>query len=345
MSPVVGSLSRSRSGTPGRAVTWTVYLVVVFLWAAPVAVGAEQASKTARVALVCGARCEGGGYDAFRQELRELGWIEGRNIVVDVRGAEGQPDRLPALVAELLLAKPDVVIAVAPQPARAAKDATSTIPIVFVAVADPIAIGLVTNLAKPGGNVTGLSTLVPGGFTSKLLELLKEAAPNAVRIAVLWSSKNPLHVHFIPRELVPSAQALGVSLQMLDVTEPAGIAPAIETAVRERAQALLVMGDPMFHRPFGRIPELALQARLPSLYLDRDVVAVGGGLLSYGPNWGVMFRRAAVYMDRILKGARPGDLPVEQPTTFDLVINLKTARALGLTMPPSLLLRANQLIE
>jgi putative ABC transport system substrate-binding protein len=163
-----------------------------------------------------------------------------------------------------------------------------------VAVADPIALGVVTNLARPGGNVTGLSTLVPGGFAGKLLELLKEAVPTASRIAVLWNSKNPLHVAFIPKELPPAAEALGVRLQMLDVTEPAGIAPAVEAAASGRAQALFVMGDPMFHRPFERVPQLALRAKLPSLYLDRDVVAVGGGLLSYGPDWGVMFRRAAV---------------------------------------------------
>jgi putative ABC transport system substrate-binding protein len=315
------------------------------LLAAPLTAGAQQAPKHARVALVCGARCEGGGYEAFREGLRDLGRVEGRNLVVDVRGAEGQPDRLPALVAELLAAKPDIIVAVAPQPARAAHAATSTIPIVFVAVADPIALGVVTNLARPGGNVTGLSTLVPGGFAGKLLELLKEAVPTASRIAVLWNSKNPLHVAFIPKELPPAAEALGVRLQMLDVTEPARIAPAVEAAASGRAQALFVMGDPMFHRPFERVPQLALRAKLPSLYLDRDVVAVGGGLLSYGPDWGVMFRRAAVYVDTILKGTKPGDLPIEQPTKFDLVINLKTAKALDLTIPPALLQRADQVIE
>ena len=315
------------------------------LLAGPLAAEAQPATKSARVALVCGARCEGGGYDAFREGLRDLGWVEGRNLVVDVRGAEGQPDRLPALVAELLAAKPDIIVAVAPQPARAASAATSTVPIVFVAVADPIALGVVTNLARPGGNVTGLSTLVPGGFTGKLIALLKEAVPTASRIAVLWNSKNPLHVAFLPKELPPAAEALGVRLQMFDVTEPAGIAPAVEAAGGGRTHALFVMGDPMFHRPFGRIPELALRAKLPSLYLDRDVVVVGGGLLSYGPDWGVMFRRATMYVDSILKGTKPGDLPVEQPTKFDLVINLKTAKALGLTIPPSLLQRADQVIE
>ena len=320
-------------------------IVLLLIGAAPLAADAQSDPKPARVALVCGVRCEGGGFDAFRQGLRELGRIEGRDLVLDVRGAEGRPDRLPALVAELLAAKPDIIVAVAPQSARAAKDATSTVPIVFVAVADPIALGVVTNLARPRGNVTGLSTVVPGGFAGKILALLKEAVPTASRIGVLWSSKNPLHIALIPKELHPAAEPLGVRLQMLDVIEPAGIAPAIDAAVAERAQALFVMGDPMFHRPYGRVPELALRARLPSAYLDRDVVAVGGGLLSYGPDWSVMFRRAAVYVDHILKGTKPGDLPVEQPTKFELVINLKTAKALGLTIPPSLLLRADQVIE
>jgi putative ABC transport system substrate-binding protein len=179
----------------------------------------------------------------------------------------------------------------------------------------------------------------------KMLQLLKEAVHTASRVAVLWSSKNPLHITLIPKELTPAAPPLGVQLQMLDVTDPTGIAPAVEAAVQGRAQALLVLGDPMFHRPFGRVPDLALRARLPSMYLDRDVVAMGGGLLSYGPDWGVMFRRAATYVDKILKGAKPGDMPVEQPSKFDLVINLRTAKALGLTIPPALLQRADQVIE
>jgi putative ABC transport system substrate-binding protein len=203
------------------------------LLALPLAAEAQPEPKSARIALVCGVRCEGGDYDAFRQELRELGRVEGRNLVVDVRGAEGRADHLPALVAQLLAAKPDIIVAVAPQPARAAKDAAGAIPLVFIAVADPIAAGLVPSLARPGGNVTGLSTLVPGGFLGKRLQLLKEAVPTASRIAVLWSSKNPLHVTSIAQELTPSAQPLGVQLQMLDVTEPTGIAPAIEAAVGE----------------------------------------------------------------------------------------------------------------
>jgi putative tryptophan/tyrosine transport system substrate-binding protein len=312
---------------------------------APLASEAQPAEKRVRIALVCAARCEGAAYDAFWQGLRDLGFVEGRNLLVDVRGADGQADRLPLLIAEQLAAKPDVMVAVAPQPARAAKNASSVIPIVFLAVADPIALGLVTNLARPGGNITGLSTLVPGGFMGKSLGILKEAVPAASRVAVLWSSKNPLHVTLIPRELQPAAEPLGVRLQMLDVIDPAGIAPAIDAAIRERAQALLVLGEPMFHRPYERVPEQALRARLPAIYLDREVVTIGGGLLSYGPDWSAMGRRTAVYVERILKGAKPGDLPVEQPTKFDLVINLKTAKALGLTIPPPLLLRADQVIE
>jgi len=320
-------------------------ILTILLWSVPLDADAQTPPATARIALVCGVRCEGSGYHRFRQGLRDLGWIEGRNLIVDVRGAEGRVERLPALVAELLDAKPNVIVAVSPQPARAARNATSTIPTIFVAVADPVALGLVTNLARPGGNITGLTTVVPGAFMGKLLALLREAVPAASHIAVLWSSKNPLHVALIPKELLPAAAALGVKLRMLDVTEPDGIAPAVETAVREQAQALLVLGDPMFHRPFGRIPELALRARLPALYLDRDVVVIGGGLLSYGPDWDLMFRRAAVYVDSILKGAKPGDLPVEQPTKYKLVLNLKTAKAIGLAMPTTLLTIADEVIE
>jgi ABC-type uncharacterized transport system substrate-binding protein len=314
-------------------------------YAVPLAAGAQQVGKPARIAVVCPVRCDGPNYDAFRQGLRDVGRIENRDIVLDMRGPEGEPGRLPALVGELLGAQPDIIVAITPQPARAVKNASSEIPIVFVAVHDPIALGLVTSLARPDGNVTGLTTSVPGGFMGKMLALLKEALPTASRVAALWNSKNPIHVATIPKELVPAADPLGVRLQLLDVTTPAAIAPAIEAAVRDRAQALLVLGDPMFHRPFERIPELALRAKLPALYLDRDVVMMGGGLMSYGPDWRLMFRRAAVYVDRILKGTRPADLPVEQPSKFDLVINLKTAKALGLTIPPSLLLRADQVID
>lgn len=325
--------------------TFAALVVAVACVAAPGVGEAQTAPAAVRVAVICGNRCEGGAYDVFRRSFVELGWVEGRNLTLDIRGAEGFPDRLPGIVAELLAAKPDVIVAFAPQPARAAKAATSTIPIVFVAVADPLGLRLVVSLARPEGNVTGLATLAPGGFNAKMLALLKEAVPAASRIAVLWSSKNPLHVSMVSKELPPAAGSLGVRLQMLDVTEPAAIAPAIETAARDGAQALLVLGDPMFHRPFDRIPALALEARLPALYIDRDVVLHGGGLISYGPNWDVMFRQGAVYADRILRGAKPADLPVEQASTIELVINQKTANALNITIPWTMRSRADRIVE
>ena len=325
---------------------WSFAALLVAVACAMPRVGeAQTGPKQVRIAVVCGNRCEGGAYDVFRRAFGELGWVEGRNLALDIRGAEGFPDRLPGIVAELLAAKPDLIVAFAPQPARAAKAATSTTPIVFVAVADPVGIGLVVSLSRPEGNVTGLATLAPGGFNGKMLALLKEAVPSASRIAVLWTSKNPLHVSMNPKELPPAAESLGVRLQMLDVIEPAAIAPAIEKAARDGAQALLVLGDPMFHRPFDRIPALALNARLPALYIDRDVVIHGGGLLSYGPNWDVMFRKGAVYADRILRGAKPADLPVEQASTIELVINQTTEKALGIALPESLRSRADLVVD
>jgi putative ABC transport system substrate-binding protein len=306
--------------------------------------GAQPAGKVARIGMLCGVRCEGPSYDALREGLRELGWIEGRNLVVEVRSAEGQRERLPALATELVSLKVDVIVAVAPEPSRAARNATSTIPIVMIGVADPVAVGLAESLARPGGNVTGLSTLVPGGFSTKSLALLKESVPNASRIAVFWNSRNEVHQKILPVELPPAAQALGVRLQMIDIREPADIERGFDAAVRERAQALLVIGDPIFHTPTHRLPDLAARNRIPAIYLVRSLVHAGG-LISYGPDFSQMFRRAATYVDRILKGARPADLPIEQPTKFELVINLKTAKALGLTFPPSVLALADQIIE
>jgi putative ABC transport system substrate-binding protein len=311
---------------------------------APPAVEAQPARKVARIGILCGVRCEGPSYDALREGLRELGWIEGRNLVVDVRGAEGQRERLPALAAELVSLKVDLIVAVAPDPNRAAKNATSTTPIVMFGVADPVAVGLAESLARPGGNVTGLSTLVPGGFIAKSLELLKASLPHASRIAVFWNSRNEVHQKLLPLELPAAAQALGVRLQMIDIREPSEIEGAFAAAVSERAQALLVIGDPIFHAPSRRLPDLAARSKLPAMYLVRDLVHAGG-LMSYGPDFRHMFRRAANYIDRLLKGARPADLPIEQPTTFQLVINLKTARALGVIIPQSVLARADEVIE
>jgi putative ABC transport system substrate-binding protein len=305
---------------------------------------ARQTPKTVRLGIICGVRCEGAGYDALNEGLRRLGWIEGQNLAIERRGAGGQQERLPALAAELVGLKPDVIVAVAPQPTRAAKDAAGTIPIVMVAVADPVGVGLVQDLARPGGTITGFTTLVPGGFGGKQLGLLKEALPAATRIAVLLNPRNEVVMKVFPTDIPPAAARLGVQLDVIEVSSPNDMERGIDAAVRAHAEALLVFGDPIFHNPPQRLPDLAARARLPAIYLVREVTQAGG-LMSYGPDFADMFRRVAGYVDRILKGERPADLPIEQPAKFELVINLKTARTLGLTIPQSLLLRADEVIQ
>lgn len=307
-------------------------------------VNAQQIEKVVRLGLICGGRCEGRGYDALSEELRRLGWVEGRNLVVDRRAAGGQQERLPTLATEIVALKPDLIITVGPQPTRAAKDAAGHIPIVMVAVADPVGVGLVQSLARPGGTITGFTTLIPGGFGGKQLELLAQALPGATRIAVLINPRNDVAMNIFPRDVPPAAARLGLQLIVIEVSSPDQLEGAIEAAVRQRAEALLVFGDPMFHTPPQRVPELAARAGLPAIYLVREVVEAGG-LMSYGPDFEDIFRRAAGYVDRVLKGAKPGDLPIEQPTKFQLVVNMKTATALGRTIPPSLLQRVDEVIR
>ena len=310
----------------------------------PFGAQAQQTVKAFRLAVICGTRCEGAGYDALSAGLRELGWIEGRNLTTDRRGASGQQDLLPGLAADLVALKPDVIVAVGPQPTRAAKDAAGAIPIVMVAVADPVGVGLVQSLARPGGTITGFTTLVPGGFGAKSLELLTQVVPGVTRIAVLVNPKNDVAMRLFSAEVPAAAANLGIRIQVVEASAPTDIEGAIDAAVRERAGGLYVFGDPMFHNPPRRLPDLAARARLPTIFLVREVTQAGG-LMSYGPDFGDMFRRAAIYVDRIVKGEKPADLPVQQPTKFDLVINLKTAKALGLTIPQSLLLRADEVIQ
>ncbi len=310
----------------------------------PLHAQAQQTEKVVRLGIICGVRCEGTGYDALKEGLTRLGWVEGRNLTVDRRGAGGEQERLPALAAELVALKPDLIVAVAPQPTRAAKKVAGTIPIVMVAVADPVGVGLVQSLARPGGTITGFTTLVPGGFGSKQLELLMQALPGATRIAALVNPNNDVAMKHFSTDVPPAAARIGVRLQVIEVSSQIELQRAIDAAVRERAEGLLVYGDPMFHAPPGRLPDLAARAGLPAIYLVREVTQAGG-LMSYGPDFEDMFRRAASYIDRILKGAKPSDLPIEQPTKFQFVINLKTATALGRTIPPSLLQRADEVIR
>ena len=314
------------------------------LLAAPLAAGAQTAGKVPRIGyLSSGSATTSRLVEGFQQGLRELGWVEGQNVVIDYRFSEGRFDRLPDLAAELVRLKVDVIVAAPTPPAVAAKNATGTIPIVMVGVGNPVGLGLIASLARPGGNVTGLSFSIGTLASGKGLELLKETAPNVRRVAVLSNPGNPSHALAI-HEVRDAARTMGVQLQLLEAREPNQFDGAFAAMAKGRAEALLVVPDSMLALHGARLADLAARNRLPSMHGFREAVEAGG-LISYGPSIVAVFRRAAFFVDKILKGAKPGDLPVEQPSKFDLVINLKTAKALGLTIPPSLLQRADQVIE
>jgi len=280
---------------------------------------------------------------AFYDELRQRGYVEGQNLTVERRNATDQLDRLPALARELVALQPDLIVATGPQPNRAVKDATSTIPIVMIAVGDPVQAGLITNLARPGGNLTGVTAVVPGGFMAKSLDLLHQVAPKATRVAMLVNPTNAMHRILVPQEIPEAARKLGVQIVTVEARTADEIEPAINAAVSQRAEALFIQGDPVWQSPPERVPQIVARTGLPAIYFSRTQ-AQAGGLMSFGPDSAALLRRAASYVDRILKGARPGDLAIEQPTKLDLVINLKTAKAIGLTIPQSLQIQA-ELIE
>jgi putative tryptophan/tyrosine transport system substrate-binding protein len=281
--------------------------------------------------------------EALLQALRELNWIEGRNIVIERRFSAGNFDRLREFAAELVRLKVDAIVAVASASTQAAKDATASIPICFVNAGDPVGQGFAMSLARPGGNVTGVSFDASPDITAKQLQLILETVPKASRVAVLWNPTSPfLRSYWSVAQA--AAPALGVVLQSLEVQDASQYETAFKAIGRDRADALVVLSDSFatFHR--ARIAELAAEHRLPVLYGHRQYVEAGG-LMSYGPSLFDVYRRAAAYVDKILKGTRPADLPVEQPTKYELVINLKTAKALGLELPPTLLARADEVIE
>jgi putative ABC transport system substrate-binding protein len=280
--------------------------------------------------------------EAFRQGLRDLGWVEGRNLTMEYRWAEGRFDRLPALAAELVRLNVDVIVAPTSIYTGAARRATSTIPIVFASHADPINSGHVASLASPGGNATGL-TIVMSETTAKSLELFKQALPKLTRVAAVWDPATPSHRPAL-RAVEAMGQALRLAVDSYGVASAAEFEGAFATLVRERADGVLVLSTPLFINGARRLAELAIQHRLPSMFGPREHAEVGG-LLSYGPDRADLYRRAAGYVDRILRGARPAELPVQQATKFELVVNLKTARALGLTISPALLVRAAEILE
>jgi putative ABC transport system substrate-binding protein len=316
--------------------------------AAPLAVEAQQASGPPRIGYMA-INLKGGDPSAphaLLQGLRDLGYVEGKNLVIEYRDAEGKPDRFPRLAAELAALKVSVIVAGGGTlGAMAAKQATSTIPIVFGAAGDPVSEGLVTSLARPGGNVTGLAVNSPE-LASKSLELLKQAVPGLTQVALLLKpdSGPPAVTQERIKTWDAAARALGMRLQVVEARGPENFDRGFSDMARARASALTVVSTPVFDAEPRRLVELAARHRLPAVYTFKAYVEAGG-LMSYGPDISDLFRRAAVYVDKILKGARPGELPVEQPTKFELVINLKTAKALGLTIPPSLLARADQVID
>jgi putative tryptophan/tyrosine transport system substrate-binding protein len=280
---------------------------------------------------------------SFRDGLRELGWIVGQSIAIEPRWAEGRFERLPDLAVELVKLKVDVIVTNVTQASLAAKHATSTIPIVMVGVGDPLGSGLVDNLARPGGNVTGPSSMLAEASV-KQLALLKETVPGASPVAVLRNPANPVWQASALRETEAAARAMGLRLQLLEARGPDDLEGAFAAMTRERAGALFVPADIIFVRHAQRMAELAARHRLPAMFGFREHVEAGG-LMSYAASFAVMFRRAATFVDKMLKGAKPADLPVEQPTKFELVINLKTAKALGISIPQSVLLRADEVIR
>ena len=312
----------------------------------PSAVYAQAPGKVYRIGYL--AQGSGSGtadlrpQQAFRQGLRELGWVEGQNIVIEYRYAEGQIDRLPSLAEELVGLKVDLIAASPTAPALAARNATRTIPIVGMSLTEPVELGLVTSLARPGGNVTGVTYGLDTHIFGKQLELLKESVPKIRRVAVL-SNPSPAQPLMISN-VKTAARSLALQLQILEAREPGNFDNAFAAMAKERAGAVLMLGDPIFFLHRVRLAELALKNRLPSMSTQGQWVDAGG-LMSYGPNLPDVYRRAATYVDKILKGAKAADLPLEQPTKFELVINTKTAKALGLTLPQSLLLRADRVIE
>jgi putative tryptophan/tyrosine transport system substrate-binding protein len=324
----------------------SVRVLLVLLLVVVPAGKTEAAPKVPRVGMLCTHFCGGSTWDALLDELRKFGWVEGTTIVIERKEPGGRFDRLPTLAADLVRSKPDLIVTFTPQPARAAKDATSEIPIVMLYVADPVGLGLVSSLARPDANLTGVATLVPGDFGGKTLGLLRELLPKAKRVAAFINPSNEVHRLLFPTDAQPAATKLGFQLEVIEVRETEQISGAIATARAGGTEALFIASDPIFNSPPNRVPDLAAQAGLPSIYLAGPPELVrAGGLISYGPDYLALARRGAYYIDRILKGAKPTELPIEQPSKFLLVINLKTAKSLGLEIPPSLIARADEVIE
>jgi putative ABC transport system substrate-binding protein len=323
---------------------WSSILVAALLLAVGVIAEAQQPKKLPQIGHLTPVSLSAmaSRYEAFRQGLRELSYVEGKNIVIDWRSGDGKLDRLPALAAGLVRLKVDVIVTAGPAATRAAKEATSTIPIVMAQDPDPVGNGFVASLARPGGNITGLSTLAPE-LSGKRVEILREVVPKLSRVAVLGTSTDPGYAQVI-RELELAAKAFGVKLQYLDVLDSKELETAFRVASKGGADGVLVLTSPVFTSQQRQLAEIAVKNHLPTIFSDARYVEAGG-LMTYGVSFLDLDRRAAVYVDKILKGAKPADLPVEQPTKFEFIINLKAAKQIGLTIPPNVLARADKVIK
>jgi putative ABC transport system substrate-binding protein len=326
-------------------ITKLLCLVTVLLLASVHLAQAQHAKKVHRIGFISpsSSATAGANLEAFRQALRDLGYVESENIAIEIRWAEGSEERFPHLITELVRLKIDVIVVGGAIGALAAKNAGITTPVVFAAVTDPLGYGLIGSLAHPGGNVTGVALAVGEGFSGKWVELLKEAVPKVTRTAVLRNPTHPLAEVF-QREIQAAGKALGLRLDFFEARDPNQVGSALSRAEKERVGALIVTPAPLFTSQRSLIVDFVAHRHLPSMFFAKEFVDAGG-LMSYGPSFPDSYRRAAVYVDKILKGAKPADLPVEQPTKFEFAINLKAAKQMGLTLPPNVLARADRVIK
>jgi putative ABC transport system substrate-binding protein len=298
---------------------------------------------TARIGMLCLTTCDPAGFPVV-EELRRLGWVEGRNLAVERRAAEGRAERLPGLATELVRLRPDVLVAATPQTALAAKDATASIPVVFASVADPVGVGLVRDLARPGGNVTGVATMVPDANVAEAFGIIRELLPGARRVAAFVNPGNAVARRLLAEQAPAASRQFGLVIEVVEVSTSDQVPGAIAGAKQRGADALSFVGDAIFHTPPERVPGLVAAAGLPAMYLP-PALARAGGLIAYGPDFGWIVRRQAEYVDRVLRGASPAELPVERPTRYTLVVNLRAADALGLAVPPAILAAADEVID
>jgi putative tryptophan/tyrosine transport system substrate-binding protein len=328
-----------------RSRSFLALILALAVFAAPLAAAAQGTRRVPRVGIVSSTSPSVGRQflDAFRSGLREMGYVEGQSIFIEERWAEGKPERFGDLIADLLRSNADVIVVSSAAGARAAKNVATTTPVVFVGVADPVGSGIVSSLARPGGNITGTSVAFGEGFAGKWVELVKDTLPRVSSVAALAQTNHPMKGTWVT-EMGAAAQALGLKLQVFDARDPADLENALSMIAKARPGALIVTASPLFVLHRKRIADFALQHRLPTMGFVKELVGEGV-LMSYGPSFTASFRRAAVYVDRILKGAKPADLPVEQPTKFEFVLNRRTANALNLTIPPTILIRADEVIE